>query len=937
MPCLMRLFYNYWLPSRLRFTPSVILYLLAAWIGSVAPSTAAEAAGAHPRVAGFDRFYSGEKGDAAAGGQLLLGELNCTSCHQADPALAGYVERKPAPVLDTVGSRVRMNYLKKFLFDPQATKPGTTMPSVLTSLPEAERREKVEAIVQFLATTGTTAEGAVLRQQVNRGELLFHSVGCLACHDPRKADSPKDPLPSSIVLGAPSRKYTPAGLAQFLTNPLAVRPGGRMPHLNLEPGEAQDVAAFLLRDLEVSSGLQFSLYEGSWDRLPDFTKLTPKEAGDAGVISVDVTKRKDHFALRFDGQIILPKDADYEFIIGSDDGSRLLIDGKVVVEYDGVHPYGEQQKKINLKAGPHQFAVEYFEASGEEQLTVQIQADGLPRQPLDALLAPPPPKKTDKPAAEEPFVDKPELVAKGRDYFTTLGCASCHELKWKGQLVAAKYTAPPLAGLKAGNGCLAAAPGKAPFYGLNQRQRDALSAALAIKAPPALAAPELVSRTLVRFNCVACHQRGDLGGIEDARNPHFQSDMPEMGDEGRLPPHLTGAGAKLRKEWLQDVLQNGSKERPYMFTRMPRFGAPNVGHLVAAVEQADAGLVKPAPKIDVDENDKKFKAAGRRLTGAQGFSCIKCHTFAGYKSTGIQALSLTRMTKRLRRDWFHYYMLSPLSYRPGTRMPTAFPEGNTTLPTLLDGSVPKQIGSIWSYLNEGDAASLPSGLVSGKMEIVATDEAVIYRNFISDAGPRAIGVGYPEKLNLAFDANQMRLALLWHGGFIDASRHWSGRGEGFQPPLGDNILKFSDAPSFALLNSPNEKWPNQKAKENGYHFGGYRLGEGRRPTFLYRFHDLQIEDLFAPVGEADVYVFRRTLTLTGKPVSPLYFRAAAAGKIEKQPDGVFLIDGKWKMKLSATDAAESVPLIRQIDGQTELLLPIKMGDQKVQIVQDFDW
>lgn len=44
---------------------------------------------AHPVIPGFERFYTGEKADAARGGQLLLAELNCISCHQpADRSLA---------------------------------------------------------------------------------------------------------------------------------------------------------------------------------------------------------------------------------------------------------------------------------------------------------------------------------------------------------------------------------------------------------------------------------------------------------------------------------------------------------------------------------------------------------------------------------------------------------------------------------------------------------------------------------------------------------------------------------------------------------------------------------------------------------------------------------------------------------------------------------
>ena len=87
--------------------------------------------------------------DLAAGGQLLLGELNCTSCHQAE----GAVVRKQAPVLDGVASRVRLGYLTKYLTDPHAVKPGSTMPNLFADDPD--KAAKVEALVHLLAATGT--------------------------------------------------------------------------------------------------------------------------------------------------------------------------------------------------------------------------------------------------------------------------------------------------------------------------------------------------------------------------------------------------------------------------------------------------------------------------------------------------------------------------------------------------------------------------------------------------------------------------------------------------------------------------------------------------------------------------------------------------------------------------------------------------------------
>ncbi|HEX5104839.1 MAG TPA: hypothetical protein VFV87_13555, partial [Pirellulaceae bacterium] len=120
------------------------LFLLVAGLFVFRPSMAG-AQDAPPRVIAFERGYA-QGGDSVAAGQLLLGELNCTSCHAADALLAVAIQKKQAPVLDSVCSRVKPQYLLKFLADPLAAKPGTTMPHVLAGVPEAERGPIAEAL-----------------------------------------------------------------------------------------------------------------------------------------------------------------------------------------------------------------------------------------------------------------------------------------------------------------------------------------------------------------------------------------------------------------------------------------------------------------------------------------------------------------------------------------------------------------------------------------------------------------------------------------------------------------------------------------------------------------------------------------------------------------------------------------------------------------------
>ena len=249
-------------------------------------------------------------------------------------------------------------------------------------------------------------------------------------------------------------------------------------------------------------------------------------------------------------------------------------------------------------------------------------------------------------------------------------------------------------------------------------------------------------------------------------------------------------------------------------------------------------------------------------------------------------------------------------------MPAAWPMGQTLLPNVLGGDTRQQIHSVWEFLADGDKAAMPLGLGRDPIELIADAEPVIYRNFVEGAGPRAIGVGYPQKINLAFDANDLRLALLWQGSFMDAAKHWTDRGAGFQAPLGDNVLKLPAGVEFATLENEAAAWPTQSARQLGGQFRGYRLNAQREPIFLYDVGTVRVEDHPRPIGPSESGRVVRSLTLTRRdgPTARLWFRAAAGAKIEPAEGGAFRVDGQWQVKVTTPGGAPCRANERQSSG-----------------------
>ncbi len=185
-------------------------------------------------------------------------------------------------------------------------------------------------------------------------------------------------------------------------------------------------------------------------------------------------------------------------------------------------------------------------------------------------------------APRESFVVDKKKAGQGRGLYGAFLCGRCHG---GGPDVQTKEF-PELSRLNPDKGCLSATGGHGPYFPLSKAQRADLRAALATPAYKP-SGEEQIRLELARFNCIGCHERGALGGVRKEHNDYFTSADPKLGEPGRLPPPLTGTGAKLQLDWLRNTIANGQRIRPYVKVRMPAFGAENVRGLAELFAAAD--------------------------------------------------------------------------------------------------------------------------------------------------------------------------------------------------------------------------------------------------------------------------------------------------------------------------------------------------------------
>ncbi len=95
---------------------------------------------------------------------------------------------------------------------------------------------------------------------------------------------------------------------------------------------------------------------------------------------IDQAVDEEKFGLIFSGYIEIQKEGLYTFYLSSNDGSKLYINEKELIDNNGRHPSIEKTGKISLRIGHYPIKVTYFQNGGGKDLTLFWSAEWLDKQ-----------------------------------------------------------------------------------------------------------------------------------------------------------------------------------------------------------------------------------------------------------------------------------------------------------------------------------------------------------------------------------------------------------------------------------------------------------------------------------------------------------------------------------------------------------------------------
>jgi len=370
-----------------------------------------------------------------------------------------------------------------------------------------------------------------------------------------------------------------------------------------------------------------------------------------------------------------------------------------------------------------------------------------------------------------------ELIERGRQLAAEHRCGACHALPGPGgatenRLTALRESADWI------NSCAGApdAELQRPAYRLTAADRKAVEdSVVSLRAQRPAEQPQLDGRRIVREqNCLACHARGTSTGIAThvaalaATRPEWAARLPAL-----TPPALESVGDKLPDETLAAVIAGRAEPlRPWLDVRMPKFD------LSAAERQAVVDYFKQVDRIPTNHDNAAdpsapsgdvLALAGARLVTADGFGCTSCHkigqTEPVHVALNARGTDLSRIGRRVRRQWFDRWVRDPARIVPRMEMPSI----QQPIRGVLNNRLDDQLAAVWHVLSIPDfdpprpdavrvvrARNLadPQARAAVLTDVLETADQVFVKPLL---------VGLPNRHNVLFDLQRAGLAGWWIG------------------------------------------------------------------------------------------------------------------------------------------------------------------------------
>lgn len=121
--------------------------------------------------------------------------------------------------------------------------------------------------------------------------------------------------------------------------------------------------------------------------LPDFSTLGSSKIGDFCMDGFNIEEREwsgetpnltdvgEWFGMRAEVRVNIPNGETYNFRLTADDGAKLYVDDKVVVDLDGLHPVQTKDGRIFLRSGSHKIVIDWYQGTGHIALQLLWKPD----------------------------------------------------------------------------------------------------------------------------------------------------------------------------------------------------------------------------------------------------------------------------------------------------------------------------------------------------------------------------------------------------------------------------------------------------------------------------------------------------------------------------------------------------------------------------------